>query len=265
MAFYETTENGVRLLKSTLILCRHGFTTRHGGVSGGVYASLNLRENCDDAPENVRENYRRVAAAIGFSEHKIVFTRQVHGAEVRYAAEENSRELYTPIAYSCDGLYTDIRELPIVCFTADCVPVLLCDSENGVIAAVHCGWRSTVQDIMGAALGKMVSLGAKPENICAAIGPAIGACCFEVGQDVVDAMEQWIGAAAYNYITKKPDSPGKYLADLRGADKYRLESLGLKSENIDLSEECTMCSPDKYWSHRVTKGVRGNQAAFIVL
>jgi len=265
MAFYETVENGVTLLKSSLIPCRHGFTTRLGGASEGVYSSLNLRENSDDLRENVRENYRRLANAVGFDAEKLVFTRQVHENEVRYATESDSREVYTPIAYTCDGLYTDVKGLPILCFTADCVPVLLCDSVRGAAAAVHCGWRSTVQDILGVAVIKLLSLGCKSENIVAAIGPAIGACCFEVGEDVVSAMKDWLGEDACHFVREKPDAEGKYLADLRSADKFRLMSLGLKAENIDVSAECTMCSPDKYWSHRVTKGVRGNQAAVIVL
>lgn len=265
MAFYEVEINGVSLLKSSLIPFAHGFTTRRGGVSTGAYSSLNLRENCDDSRENIRENYRRAAEAVGFDPGKLVFNRQVHGNVVRYADERGSRELFTPIDYECDGLYTDVKGLPILCFTADCVPVLLCDADAGVIAAVHCGWKSTVQDILGKAVEKMCSLGVQPENIRAAIGPAIGKCCFEVGSDVAGAMENWLGKAAEAFVREKEDVPGKYLADLRMADRYRLMTLGLSEENIDVSDECTMCAPDKYWSHRVTKGVRGNQAAFIVL
>ena len=264
MAFYERSVNGVVLLQSSLISMRHGFTTRLGGVSRGVYASLNLGENRGDDPDCVRENYRRVAGAIGFDLSRLVFTKQVHGKTVRYAARSDSRELYAPMDYTCDGLYTDVEGLPILCFTADCVPVLLCDPDRHIAAAVHCGWRSTVQDILGEAVKGMVSLGAEPENIRAAIGPAIGACCFEVGEDVTRAMEDWLGADARRFIREKPGTPGKYLADLRGADRHRLMKLGLPPEQIDVSTECTMCKPDKYWSHRATGGLRGSQAAFIV-
>ena len=265
MAFYEIEVNGLPLIKSSLIPMAHGFTSRRGGVSTGVYSSLNLRENCDDARENVAENYRRVAEALDFDLHRLVFNRQVHENTVRYAALEDSRELFTHIEYSCDGLYTDIPGLPMVCFAADCVPVLLCDPAANTAAAVHCGWRSTVQDILGVAIGKMESLGSKPENIRAAIGPAIGACCFEVGEDVAEGLRLWLGAAAGEFLREREGKAGKYLADLRSADKYRLMSLGLREENIDISPECTMCAPDKFWSHRVTQGVRGNQAAFIVI
>ncbi|MGI6028359.1 MAG: peptidoglycan editing factor PgeF [Candidatus Heteroscillospira sp.] len=265
MAFYESCVNGVPLIKSSLIPFRHGFTTRLGGVSSGYCESLNLGENRGDDPDCVRENYRRAAEAVGFDPGRLVYTRQVHGREVRYAAPEDSRELFTPIPYECDGLYTDIKDLPLVCYTADCVPVLLCDPEAGTAAAVHCGWRSTVADILGEAVKKLEGLGAKPGNIRAAIGPAIGACCFEVGADVTEAMNGWLGAAAWEFIREKPDTPGKYLADLRAADRYRLLELGLSAGHIDVSDECTMCAPDKFWSHRVTRGERGSQAAFIVI
>jgi len=263
--FVETVIQGVPLIQSTLIPARHGFTTRQGGVSTGHLRSLNLGENRGDDPERVRENYRRVARAVGFDLHKLVYTRQVHENTVRYAVPADSRALYTPMDYTCDGLYTDVPELPLACFTADCVPVLLCDPANGVIAAVHCGWRSTVADILGVAVAQMCARGAEKASIRAAIGPAIGACCFEVGADVTEAMYAWLGAEAAPFIREKPGAPGKYLADLRGADRRRLLKLGLKEEHIDVSDECTMCAPEKFWSHRATRGKRGSQAAFIVL
>ena len=153
--------------------------------------------------------------------------------------------------------------LPILCFTADCVPVLLCDPDRHIAAAVHCGWRSTVQDILGEAVKGMVSLGAEPENIRAAIGPAIGACCFETDDDVPQAIETYLSGDTAGLFTRRPD--GKTLVDLRAANARRLVQLGLSPENIDISHECTMCSHDKYWSHRYTKGRRGSQGAVIVL
>ena len=109
----------------------------------------------------------------------------------------------------------------------------------------------------------MVSLGAEREHICAAMGAAIGKCCFETDGDVPAAIDAYIGADADGCYTRRSD--GKYMVDLRLANKKRLLQLGLRQENIDLSEECTFCSHDKYWSHRYTKGLRGSQAALIVL
>ena len=158
---------------------------------------------------------------------------------------------------------TDVKNLPIMIYIADCVPVLLHDPEAEVIAAVHCGWKSSVQDILGAAVEKMCALGANPENIHAAIGASIGKCCFECDDDVPEAVERYLGGKTDGLFENKPN--GKTHVDLRGANARRLEQLGLKRENIDVSEECTMCLPEKYWSHRATDGVRGSMAATIML
>ena len=150
-----------------------------------------------------------------------------------------------------------------MCFTADCVPALLCDADAGVIAAVHCGWRSSVGDILKNAVETMEKLGARRERICCALGPAIGRCCFETDDDVPDAVEKYLGGDAEGLFVRRAD--GKTLVDLRAANRRRLLQLGLREENVDVSEECTVCSHDKYWSHRYTRGRRGSQAACIVL
>ena len=120
-----------------------------------------------------------------------------------------------------------------------------------------------MQDILGAAVEKMCALGANPENIHAAIGASIGKCCFECDDDVPEAVERYLGGETDGLFEKKPN--GKTHVDLRGANARRLEQLGLKRENIDVSAECTMCLPEKYWSHRATDGVRGSMAATIIL
>lgn len=266
MAFVEHDNNGLRYLSSTLLPVPHGFTTRFGGVSRGSLASLNLGEYRGDAPENVRENYRRLGRALGFAPEDLVFPRQVHGAEVVYACPEQRHRLFDPVPYEADGLVTDLPGQPILCFTADCVPVLLCDPVHRVVAAVHCGWRSSVADILGRAVREMEGLGAQAPEIRAAIGPAIGACCFETGPEVPQAVRDWLGEAAAAHLCRpRPASPGKYLVDLRGANARRLIQLGLSPEHIDISDACTMCQSDKYWSHRVTRGERGSQAAVIFL
>lgn len=264
MAFTEINKDGVLLLQSSKISMKHGFTTRYGGVSVAPLDSMNLGEGRGDSEENVRENYSRVAKAIGFPLEKLVFTRQIHENAVRIVTSKDSHTLFTPVPYDADGLVTAERDLPILCFVADCVPVLLCDEKNGIAGAIHAGWRSSVADILAVAIERMCSLGSKPEDISAAIGVAIGACCFEVGEDVVIEMKKWLGDDALRFITAKTDIEGKYLADLRGANRHRLITLGLKADNIDVAQDCTMCSPEKYWSHRHTKGVRGNMAAIIL-
>ena len=162
-----------------------------------------------------------------------------------------------------DAFVTAIAGVAIGVRTADCVPVLLCDPEAKVVGAIHCGWRSSTADILGEALRQMAALGARAENIRAAIGPAIGSCCFETDRDVPDAVERYLDGDTEGLIRRRDD--GKYLVDLRGANARRLGQLGVRAEHIDVSDECTYCRHDKYWSHRYTHGVRGTQAAGIVI
>ncbi len=263
MAFMENKRDELVYMSSSLIRAHHAFTTRYGGVSKEGFSSLNLGSNRGDEPEAVRENYRRVCALMGADIDGCVVTRQVHGNVVRVVDERDKHACFASVPYEADGLVTKVRNLPIFCFVADCVPALLCDDKNGVAAAIHCGWRSSVADILKEAVEKMCALGAEREEICVAMGAAIGPCCFETDEDVPRAIDAYIGADAQGCYTCRPD--GKYLIDLREANRRRLLQLGLKAENIDISQECTMCSHEKYWSHRYTKGQRGSQAAAIVL
>ncbi|MCL2343507.1 MAG: peptidoglycan editing factor PgeF, partial [Firmicutes bacterium] len=237
------------------------------GVSAGYLSALNLGEHRGDVPENVRENYRRLGAALDIDPAKLVFSHQVHGAEVRAVTAADAHTLFAPVPYEADGLVTNQMGLPLIIFIADCVPVLLCDPGHGVIAAVHCGWRSSVADILGAAVEKMRELGAETAEIRAAIGPAIGVCCFETGANVPETLCAWLGERAEAFIypapKRKKKAEEKYFCDLKGANRYRLLTLGLRAENIDVAVACTMCERDKFWSHRATKGSRGSQAAVI--
>lgn len=266
MAFTQQDKNGLVYMTSSVIPARHAFTTRYGGVSTGDFASLNLGSGRGDPQENVEENFRRVAALMGAGANDCAVTRQVHGNAVRVVTSADKHVLGTRTPYDADGIITTERGLPIFCFTADCVPALLCDAEHGVIAAVHCGWRSSVADILGVAVEKMCALGATRATIRAAQGAAIGRCCFETDDDVPAAVEKYLSGDADGLFDRRPD--GKTLVDLRAANSRRLIQLGLKPENIDASGECTVCLHDKYWSHRYTsrRGLgRGSLAAAIVL
>ena len=261
--FKENNKNGLIYMSSEKIGAMHAFTTRHGGVSEGIFASFNLGSNRGDEPERVRENYRRLCQLFGVGIDDCAVTNQVHGNVVRIVTKDDRHVCMSKVPYEVDGVVTKEKGLPIICMTADCVPVLLWDGENSVIGAVHCGWRSSVGDILKNAVEAMESLGAKTECIHAAIGPAIGRCCFETDDDVPMAIVQYLGGCTEGLFDRRSD--GKTMVDLRAANARRLIQLGLKPENIDISEECTFCSHDKYWSHRYTKGQRGSQAAVIVL
>ena len=262
MAFIEMNEGGIVYMRSTLISARHAFTTRAGGVSTGIYASLNLGSKVGDPQVNVAENYTRVCALMGAGPDDCVVTKQVHGSVVRTVTSADKHPVGAEVPYEADGIVTAESRLPLFCFTADCTPILLHDPVASVAAAVHCGWRSSTADIIAIAVEKMRALGSKPENIRAAIGPSIGVCCFETDADVPEAVDRWLGPASGIYYLK---SNGKFVVDLKKANAIRLMSLGVANEHLDISEECTMCSHDKYWSHRYTRGKRGVQCAVIVL
>ena len=181
MAFCEIRKNGLTLEVSDKIPAVHAFTTRFGGVSEGYLDSLNLGENRGDSEENVRENYRRLFAALGVTSNA-VHARQVHGNTVKAVTSKDSRELFAPYPWEADGIITNEPGLPLMVFTADCTPVLLCDTTCGVVGAVHSGWRGTAQNIVGEAIRCMHrQFGCDAKNIKAAIGPCISRCCFETG------------------------------------------------------------------------------------
>lgn len=263
MSFRENKKDGLLYMSSDIIGAHHAFTTRHGGVSKGAFSSLNLGANRGDDPEAVRENYRRLCALMGVGIDGMAVTKQVHGNTVRIVTNADRHVCMDSVPYEADGVVTNVKGLPILCMVADCVPVLLWDGEHSVAGAIHCGWRSSAADILKNALEQMASLGARPADIRAAIGPSIGRCCFETDDDVPRAIEQYLSGDTEGLFERRPD--GKTLVDLRAANARRLIQLGLLPENIDISEECTMCSHEKYWSHRYTKGQRGSQAAVIVL
>ena len=261
--FIEENHNGLITMRSDIIGAKHAFTTRFGGVSGGEFASLNLGSNRGDDPGAVRENYRRVCALFGVDENDACVTNQVHKNEVRTVTAADKHVCMGPTPYEADGIVTAERGLPIFCFTADCVPVLLWDGMGRAVGAVHCGWRSAASDILGDAVAAMVSLGAEIPELRAAIGPAIGQCCFETDDDVPEAIDAWLQGDTAGLFRRRPDC--KTMVDLKGANARRLLQLGVPAQQIDISGECTFCSHDKYWSHRYTKGRRGSQASVIML
>ena len=261
--FIEENQNGLIYMRSDVIGAKHAFTTRFGGVSEGELASLNLGTNRGDAPENVRENYRRVCALFGVGEDEAAVTNQVHKNGVRVVTVADRHSCLSPVPYEADGIVTASTGLPLFCFTADCVPVLLWDGQGRAAGAVHCGWRSAAADILGNAVRAMLALGAEIPELRAAIGPAIGPCCFETDDDVPDAVTAWLGGDTEGLFRRRAD--GKTLVDLKGANARRLTQLGVPEAQIDISEECTFCCHEKYWSHRYTKGRRGSQASVIML
>ncbi len=268
MEIVERTKGGVTYLAASGFEAAggvaHGFSTRLGGVSTGVYESLDLGSTRGDDPAHVRENYRRFFSAIGGDVGRVALANQVHGDTVRtVTAADVKRDLFDPEPYEADGLVTDVPGVALVVFAADCLPILFYDPERRVIAAVHAGWRGTASGIVERAVEKMAFYGCDPAHILAAVGPGISRCCFETHEDVPNAMTAALGVQATPYID--PVENGKFRVDLKGLNALRLRRAGLLPEHIAVSGDCTMCLPEKYWSHRATGGVRGSQAAAVQL
>lgn len=240
----------------------HCFSTRHGGVSEGYLSSLNLGAHRGDKPENVVENYRILGEAVGFLPEETVFAKQRHTDTVlRVGKSDCGTGLFRPQETVCDGLVTNEPGVALVCFAADCTPVLLYDPEKQAIAAVHAGWRGTAQGIVLRAVEKMArEFGSEPCDIRAAIGPSIGQCCFETDEDVPQAMLAAFGPEAERFIERRGE---KYFVDNKGLNRLWLTRAGVTE--IDVSADCTKCQPDRFWSHRVTQGMRGSLAGIIKL
>ena len=255
------------VIRSKMLACPHGFSTRLGGVSEGIFSSLNLGriDTLGDEPEKVCENWRRFGEAVGIDTTAFVHGRQIHGNTVRIAARADAHGIADPSEIEADGYVTDLPGLPLAVFIADCAPLLMHDPQAGVIAAVHCGWKPAAADIMGSAVRAMVSLGASPDRICAAIGPCIRRCCFQTGPEVPEAMEELLETGAAGLYEPDPAAPGKYKLDLPGVVARRLSELGVPPERIDDIGACTMCAPERFWSHRTMGLRRGSQAAVIML
>jgi YfiH family protein len=220
---------------------------------------MNLAVSRGDSEENVRENLRILTAALDMDMEKLVLTRQTHSDIVRVVTETDCAGPFHRNYPECDALVTNTPGIALLVFTADCTPLLFHDPVTGAVGAAHAGWRGTVQAIAEKTVKAMVDVfGAKPEDIRAAIGPNIGFCHFETDGDVPEAMIAAFGEEVRQYIRHNGE---KYLLDLKAINAMVLRRAGV--QHIEISDACTMCSPDVFWSHRVTKGERGSQGAII--
>ena len=245
----------------------HCFSTRNGGVSKGYLESLNLGVHRGDDWDNVYENYRRLGAAVGFTPEQTVFTRQTHTDIVaRVGAGERGVGLFREVEPERDGICTNEPGVALVCFSADCTPILLHDPVHHAVAAVHAGWRGTAKGIAARCVETMTrEFGTDPADLQAAIGPCIGPCCFETGPEVPETMLAALGREALPFIRGDgaPPTPEKYHLDLKGLNALWLRRAGVNQ--IDISGDCTRCRPDRFWSHRFAGQARGSLAAVIML
>lgn len=252
------------LLQSDVIPAefRHGFTTRRGGVSQGVFASLNLGGRWGDAPAGLAENHRRLRAAAGTD--AVQFATQVHGRVVAAVAAGDP-----PAATArrqADALVTAAPATCVGVYVADCVPIVVADARTGACAAVHAGWRGTVAGVLGETLAHLVrEQGARPEDLRVAIGPSIGPCCFEVGPEVVAAVEEADpGARAEGAVVAL--APRDHV-DLWVLNQRQALSFGVPASAIDVARLCTSCDETRFFSYRRDHSKNGQgtgqMAAFI--
>lgn len=235
----------------------HAFTTRTGGTSDVPFDTLNLGRGVGDEPECVAANRARAAAALGRTLEEHVEASQVHRA---LTATVDASDCGQTIE-GADGLATRDPRVLLAVHCADCVPIVIADPVHRAVAVVHAGWRGTADGATGAAVRTMAGeFGSRPEELYAAIGPAIGPCCYAVDAPVVERYARWpwrdsVFAAA---------GPSQWMLDLWEANRVQLQEAGVSPDAIATAALCTSCHPTLFFSHR-RDGRSGRMAAFVVL
>ena len=258
--FYWREIDGVRAL-----ICEplerdgfvNGFSTRLGGVSDMPKDALSLAGFNDDKAENILENRRRFLKLFP-GEWALAGCWQVHGADVRVvenAAEAKPAENERGDTIYCDAIVSDAARVLAGIKTADCVPLLIGDSKTGAFAAVHAGWRGTLAGIGVVAVKRLAAeYNARPEDLRVAIGASAGPCCYEVGEDVIDAFTAKFANGSELFT---PTRQGHALVDLLKSNREQLIQAGVRDERIHTAPLCTMCRTDLFFSYRREKSVQG--------
>lgn len=254
------------LLENTGIV-KHGFSTRMGGVSEGVCSTMNLSFSRGDDENAVRENFKRMANALGVEEDSFVFSQQTHTTNVRKVTlDDKGKGLTRQLDYQdVDGLITNVPGLCLSTFYADCVPLYFVDPVKKAIGLSHSGWRGTVGKIGAVTVQKMrEEYGSKPEDIIAAIGPSICQDCYEVSEDVIVEFQNNFDEKYWKELYYRKEN-GKYQLNLWKANEIVLAEAGILKEHIAVTNLCTCCNSEVLFSHRASNGKRGNLAAFMAL
>lgn len=248
---------------------KHAFSTRIGGVSEGIFSSMNLSFTRGDDKAAVYENYRRMATVLDCEPEDFVCSDQTHTTNIRRVTRADggkgvTREKdYTDI----DGLITNEPGLILVTFYADCVPLYFVDPVNKAVGLAHSGWKGTVNR-MGRemVLAMEEAFGTKPQDLWVAIGPSICQDCYEVSRDVAEQFMAVFPDEKQQAEIMYETIPGeKYQLNLQRANAIIFEQCGIPKKQISVTDICTCCNPDYLFSHRASQGKRGNLAAFLGL
>lgn len=247
-------------------MVRHLFSTRVGGVSEGIYSSMNLSYTRGDEKEAVDENFRRIARVLGCDLNDIVCSDQTHTVNLRIVSrEDGGKGILTPKDYSdIDGLMTDEPGLVLATFYADCVPLYFVDTKRKAIALAHSGWRGTVARMGRCVTEKMrETYGTEPADLVAVIGPSICQACYEVSVDVAEAFDREFCRDGQSEEILIDKGNGKYQLNLWRANEIVLTEAGIPAEQIQVTDLCTCHNSDYLFSHRASHGKRGNLGAFL--
>lgn len=243
-------------------IVNHLFSTRLGGVSSGEFSSMNLSFARGDDEARVMENYRRIGAALGCKPEDMAASHQTHTTNIRRVTSgDRGKGITVSRDYEdIDGLITDQPGIVLVTYFADCVPLFFVDKAHRAIGLAHSGWRGTAAG-MGACMVRAmgVAFGTRPEDLYAAIGPSICVDCYEVSGDVAEQFGRFQGAV------QKGRQPGKYQLNLWEANRQVLREAGVREDRIEVTDICTCCNSEYLFSHRASRGRRGNLAAFLEL
>lgn len=245
----------------------HGFSTRIGGVSKGKYASMNFSLTRGDDSNDVKENYRRMGAVLGIPWERCVLSHQTHTTNVRKVTEEDIGKGIGRLRdyQDVDGLITNERQIPLVTFYADCVPLYFVDPIHHAIGLSHSGWRGTVNRMGERTLTAMKQeYGTEACDVIACIGPSICGDCYEVGKEVAEEFQEQLPPNIKTEIVKRKED-GKYLLNLWKANEWILLEAGIRPQHMAVTDVCTRCNPHLLYSHRVMGEQRGNLAAFLML
>lgn len=267
----ELSESSVPFLKYPMLtelgVVKHGFSTRLGGVSQGCFESMNLSFTRGDREEDVRENFRRIAKAIGVRCEDMVFSQQTHTTNVRVVTDaDRGMGMVRPLEYQdVDGLVTNVPGICLVTFYADCVPLFFVDPVKRVVGLSHSGWRGTVGKIGKRTVELMEKeYGCNPREIYAAIGPSICQDCYEVSEEVVEQFRQQFHPSDWERLFYQKEN-GRFQLNLWNANELILRETGICEDHIAVTNVCTHCNSDVLFSHRTTGDKRGNLAAFLAL
>lgn len=244
----------------------HAFSTRLGGVSEGIFSTMNMAFNRGDNPDSVTENYRRLCESAGFDFNSLVASAQDHHTFVRKVGKENVGTGITKPRdmQSVDALTTNETGVTLVTYYADCTPLFFVDTAEKAIALAHAGWRGTVGRIGEEVVKKMsAEFGTNPSDLVCAIGPAISKCCYEVDKACADEFYNLKGLDNTKFIFPKENN--KYMIDLLETNRQIFIKAGVKPENITVSDLCTRCNSELLWSHRATNGQRGTMCAMMCI